>query len=115
MATAGLVGRRQIKHRFSMRRMKGADLTVPIQVGPWTASGVVLTIEFGQAVSLNGVPQYVTGSGALPVSAALTGPTTLAVHYPAGTPAITTYTIPFQDPAVRNASGGYVNPGSFAA
>jgi hypothetical protein len=41
-----------------------------------------------------------------------TGPLTVALTFAGSVGAIT---IPFQDPAVRNSSGGYVTPGTFAS
>jgi hypothetical protein len=47
------------------------------------------------------------------ISAVLTGPATVAVTFSASVTSATTLTIPFEDPAIRNASGGFANAGTF--
>jgi hypothetical protein len=89
---------------------------VPRPVTPISAVSVAVTAEaiaftFNQPVILDGVPQYLTDvAGALPISAARTSPTVVTVTYGAFVDGGTKVTIPFEDPAVRNASGGFVCP-----
>jgi hypothetical protein len=88
----------------------------PIAIGIISATKnvAVMTIVFDQAVSLKGVPQYTTNlAGITALSAELTNPTTLEVTFSATVATATSLIIPFEDPAVRNASGGYANAGTF--
>lgn len=88
--------------------------TVPIKITAATKSGSVLTITYDQVVSLNGVPKYVTTvAGADAISAAQTGPTTVAITFDAAITAATAFTIPYEEPAVRNSSGGFVSTSTF--
>lgn len=71
-----------------------------------------ITLTFPQPIVLKGTPAY--GSGSLTVNAA-TAPTpnTLALVFNGSLVASIPLTIPFEDPAVRNAQGGYVRPGAY--
>jgi hypothetical protein len=83
--------------------------TTPILITGGVTAGSVLTVTFDQVVSLSGVPQYaVDVMGVTPVSATLTSPTQVAITYSATIMSATTVTIPYEEPAVRNASGGFV-------
>lgn len=79
-----------------------------------TPIGVVgastLTVTFDQPVSLNGVPQYKAANGAIPTAASLSAQNTLLLPYPVG--AVRPFTVPFDDAAIRNTSGGFVVPGT---
>jgi hypothetical protein len=86
----------------------------PVRIVSATKAGSVLTVVFDQPVILKGVPQYaVDVAGADPTSAALTAPTTLALTFDAAITAATEFTIPFEDPGIRNAVGGYVADSTF--
>jgi hypothetical protein len=88
--------------------------TVPIKVTAASAAGSVLTVTFDQPVILDGVPQYATDvPGATATSAVMTGPATLAVTFSAAVAAATELKIPYEEPAVRNASGGFVSTSTF--
>src|SRR4029079_6484679 len=81
--------------------------TTPIAVTGATALGSVLTITYDQAVILTGTPAYTTdGVGATALSAAKTGLNTVAVTFSATIAAATEVRIPYEEPAVRNGSGG---------
>ncbi len=86
----------------------------PVRIESATAVGAVLTLTFDQPVVLKGTPKYTTDvAGATATSAVLTTPTTLAVTFSATIAAASEVTIPFQDPAVRNAVGGFVADSTF--
>src|SRR5687768_17225678 len=88
--------------------------TTPIQVTDASASGSVLTVVFDQPVSLNGVPAYTTSVvGATASSAVMTGMNTVAITFSATIATATSVTIPYEEPAVRNASGGFVSTSTF--
>ena len=88
--------------------------TVPIQVTGATAAGSVVTVTFDQPVSLSGTPAYTTDvAGADAVSAVLTSPTTVAITFDTSVAAATELRIPYEEPAVRNASGGFVSTSTF--
>ena len=90
--------------------------TAAIAVTSITPAGTDVSIEFDQPVSLNGVPQYTTDvAGAIPVSAALTTPTTLQLTFDADVSLATLVNVPYEEPGVRNSSGGFVTPMSIAA
>ena len=99
------------------RRLSGTQRpmqrAIPIGIVSATKATTVMTIVFDQAVSLKGVPKYTTDlAGVTAVSAAMTSPTTLAVTFSATVATATELNIPFEDTAVRNASGGYANAGT---
>src|SRR5688500_4567499 len=84
--------------------------TTPITVTAATAAGSVLTVTFDRPVTLSGVPKYTTTvAGATATSAEQTGPTTVEVTFSASVAAATALMIPYEEPAVRNASGGFVS------
>jgi hypothetical protein len=109
--------RRTIRHRMSRRRNDQANRpqpNAPIGISSATAALTILTLEFDQPVSLNGVPQFTTDiAGASPVSAALTSPTTVEITFDNDLTGATIVNIPFRDPAIRNLSGGYVSSDTF--
>ena len=107
----GIIGRRSIAHR---RGRRTNFVTSPIGVASATKATNTLTVVFNQPVSLSGLPAYTTTvSGVTVVSAALTSPTTLQLTFSASVATATTFTIPFEDAAIRNASGGYAISGTF--
>jgi hypothetical protein len=86
----------------------------PIKILSASKSGSVLTVTFDQPVVLKGVPQYTTTvAGADPTSAVLTGPSVLALTFDAAITAATAFNIPFEDPGIRNAVGGFVSTSTF--
>ncbi|HEY7115788.1 MAG TPA: hypothetical protein VH475_04325 [Tepidisphaeraceae bacterium] len=83
--------------------------SVPIGIVSATPSGSVLTIVFDQPVCLTGTPRYTLDNDPTPpVSAALTSRTTLALTYAAPVGGAASVKIPYEDPAIRNSSGGFV-------
>lgn len=73
-----------------------------------------VTITTNTPVSLRGIPQVLTDTGKLPVSA--TRPTLFTVVLVYDTPgSVTEVTVPQTDPAVRSGTGGYLSPGTFPA
>ena len=94
-------------------RVKPTQKT-PVRIVSASAATTVVTITFDQPVSLKGVPQYTTDiGGANPVSATLTSPTTLALTFSATVATATVVNIPFEDPGIRNAVGGFVSDSTF--
>ena len=88
--------------------------TAAIKVTDVTVAGSVATVEFDQPVALNGTPAYTTSvAGATAVSAEQTSPTTIAITFDASVAAATALLIPYEEPAVRNASGGFVSTSTF--
>src|SRR5687767_5293445 len=83
--------------------------TVAIKVTGASTTGAVLTVTYDQPVSLNGVPQYTTDIvGATAVSAVMTGMNTIAITFGSTVATATEVRIPYEEPAVRNGSGGFV-------
>src|SRR5881394_2284927 len=100
------------------RRLSGTQRpqqrAIPISIVSAAKSGSVITIVFDQTVALSDTPAYTTDLPAITaVSAAMTSPTTMAVTFSAAVTTATELNVPFGDPAVRNASGGYANAGTF--
>ncbi len=94
-------------------RVKPTQKT-PVRIVSATAAASVLTVTFDQPVILKGVPQYgVDVAGATPASAAMTNPLTLALTFSAAIAAATEVTIPFEEPGVRSAVGGFVADSTF--
>ena len=88
--------------------------TTPIKITAASATGSVLTVTFDQPVSLKGVPKYTTDVvGATALSAAMTDMNTLAITFSATVAAATELKIPYEEPAIRNASGGFVSTSTF--
>lgn len=73
-----------------------------------------VTLTFTVPVSLTGIPQLLTNTGKLPVSA--TRPTLFTVVLVYDTPgSVTSVTMPQNDPAIRTGTGGYCPAGTFPA
>jgi hypothetical protein len=88
--------------------------TTPIKVTAASKTGSVLTVTFDQVVALAGVPAYTTSvAGVTAASAEQTGPTTIEVTFSASIAAATALNIPYEEPAVRNSSGGFVSTSTF--
>ena len=107
------------KRAHRPRKLGRPTVNVPPMVAPITVTNMVvstnkLTVTFDQVVGLEGVPQYMTELAPTPVSATKTGPTTVEITYSATIAAALAVIVPFEDPAVRNASGGFVNAGERA-
>jgi hypothetical protein len=48
-------------------------------------------------------------------AASMTNPTTLSLTFSAAITTATELNIPFEEPAIRSVSGGFVSPGTFPA
>lgn len=71
-------------------------------------TGTDVVFEFDGPVSLKGIPQWETDTThQLPTSAVQTAPNTISVHYASAIVTDSAVNVPFEDPAVRNAAGGY--------
>ena len=106
-----------IKHRFPKRRNSIANKpqpTTPVSVVSATKGTTIVTVVFNQPVGLKGVPAYTTNlAGISALSAAQINPTTIAVTFSASIATGTTLNIPYEEPAVRNSSGGFVKDSTF--
>ena len=88
--------------------------TTPITVTDAAKSTTKITVTFDRPVSLKGVPAYTTNlAGVTAESAIATGPTTVEITFSASVATATTLTIPYEEPAIRNASGGFVSTSTF--
>jgi hypothetical protein len=73
-----------------------------------------MTVTLDQPVSLNGTPRYTTDVvGATASSAVMTGMNTVAITFGSTIAAATEVRIPYEEPAIRNASGGFVSTSTF--
>lgn len=112
MATAGIIGHRTSRNRRG-RAPGELHRPTPIGVADATKSGNVIAIEFDGPVILRGVPQYTTDlPGVTPVSAVLIGTNVLELTFSGSVDTATALNIPYEDPGIRNNSGGYVGPSS---
>ena len=88
--------------------------TTPIKVTSASAALAVLTVEFDQPVSLNGVPAYTTDvAGATAQSAVMVDAMTVEITFSASVAAATEVRIPYEEQAIRNSSGGFVSTSTF--
>ena len=88
--------------------------TAPIKITAATKGTTELTVTFDQVVMLDGVPQLVTDVAAVTAESAVqTSPTTIVVTFSASIAAATEVQIPYEEPAIRNASGGFVSTSTF--
>lgn len=105
------------RHRASRRKNSQVNVpqpTAPIQVVEGEADGSVLTLRFNQAVGMKKLPQYTTDVvGATPVSGAMPDPLTLELTFSASIAAATQVNIPYEEPGIRNAGGGFVATSMF--
>jgi hypothetical protein len=116
MSFVGMKNRRRANNglRTHNARANRPQPTTPIRITSATAAGSVLTVVFDQAVALSGVPQYTTDVvGATALSAVSTSPTTIEITFSAAIAAATAMNIPYEEPAVRNSSGGFVADSTF--
>ncbi len=103
----------QTIEKRSQDRVKPRQAT-PVKILTATKSGSVATITFDQPVILKGVPKFTTNlAGVTAASAVLSNPTTLALTFSAAITTATTLNIPFEDPGIRNAVGGFVSNSTF--
>ena len=112
----GLI-RKTIVHRTS-RKSNGTPTkpqpTAPIGIVSATKATNTITIVFNQAVSLKGVPAYTTNlAGVTAQSATMTNLTTLVITFSASVATANTLNIPYEEPAIRNSSGGFVSNSTF--
>jgi hypothetical protein len=83
--------------------------TAPIAVTGATKATTKITLTFDQPVILNGVPDCTTDlAGVTALSAAKTGPDTIEITFSASVATATEVRIPYEEPGIRNASGGFV-------
>ena len=86
----------------------------PILIIQADIAGTVLTLHFDQTVSLNGLPQIRADEiDASPVSATQTFARVIAITFDNSIEGAAALNVVFQDPAIRNASGGYVTSNLF--
>ena len=104
------------KHPKIAAREGRAKVTqkTPVGISSVAVNTTVLSVTFDQAVILKGVPQYTTDiAGATPASATMSSPTTLELTFSATIAAATEVKIPFEDPGIRSAVGGFVADSTF--
>lgn len=108
--SAGILGRRTIKHRRSRRKNylpNQPQPATPIFMVLAEASGVAMEVVFDQPISLNGLPGYTAGAAHV-TAATQSAPNSVTLTFSAAVGSATKLVIPYQDPAIRNSSGGYV-------
>lgn len=104
----------QLRPRRSQRnRRKARQVSTQLDLtAEFTTPNILLTFEI--PVNLKGIPQALTDTGKLPISA--TRPTLTTVLLVYDTPgSVTSITFPQRDPAIRSMTGGYIAGGTFPA
>lgn len=99
--------------RFSRNRRKN-PLNVKDLIASYefTTPDIIVTLD--TPFVLSGIPQLLTDTNKLPISATWISPTSFKVTY--DTPgSVTEVTVPQKDAAVRSATGGWLAPGTFPA
>ena len=112
---------RQNRRRSNLKRDPinyNPPRTSAISIVSASKAGSVVTVTFNQAVlppKSGLVPQYtLTGApGVTPVSVEMTSPTTIEITYSGAVTAATAINIEYEEPAIRNAIGGYVAQSTF--
>lgn len=105
--------------RKSTRRMafdaNRPPATTPIGIVSVSKFPGIVSIAFDQPVSLNGIPAYTTNlPGIKAVAASQNSAGVVEVEFDGSIMAATQLIIPYDDPAIRNLSGGFVTAGKWA-
>lgn len=88
--------------------------TAPVSITAVVKLASVMTLTFDQPVTLKGTPGFTTDiAGVTALSAVKTGPNIVAVTFSAAITTAIKLIIPFRDPAIRGAGGGYVTSNQF--
>jgi hypothetical protein len=88
--------------------------TTPIAVSSATKNTTKITLTFDQAVILSGTPDCTTDlPGVTALSATQTAPDTVEITFSASVATATEVRIPYEEPGIRNASGGFVYTSTF--
>jgi len=101
------------KNSTNRRRGDGVVATAQITVNAFADGSATTTVDFDQAVFLSGIPAWTdVSTPTITVnSATQTGTDQITMIWNAA-PTVAV-AIPFQDPAIRNAAGGYVRDSTF--
>lgn len=102
----------QRNRRGRSKNVNPLRLTLAASSIEFTTPNILVT--YATPVVLTGIPQWLTNTSKLPVSATRPTPTTVLLVY--DTPgSVTSVTVPENDQAIRSASGGYAAAGTFPA
>jgi hypothetical protein len=103
-----------LRKEQSARTVVRPKIETPIRIESASAALSLLTVVFDQPVVLKGTPAYTTDvAGAAPLSATLSNPSTVVITFDNDLTTATSMTVPFEDPAIRNAVGGFVADSTF--
>lgn len=117
LALTNLIGGRARRPQHNRRKPDPSKLplgaTPRILTALFDTPDIILT--FDRKIVLKGIPQYLTNTAKLPTTAvASAGATVVTLTYT--TPgAVTSYTIPENDPAIHSFTGGAPASGTFLA
>ena len=104
-----LLKQRRIVRKRANNFVNNPQRTTPIKVTTAVPTGSVMTVQFDQAVALSGVPKYTTDiASATATAATQSSPTEINVTFSVSIAAATELRVPYEEPAVRNSSGGFV-------
>jgi len=104
-----------LKQPLKRRRLREKASAAPIYITATSVMGAGLTLTFDQPVLLRGTPAIATNvAGAVPVVAHQASPTRIVIIFSSVLTGATTLDLPWRDPAIRSASGGYVTSNRLA-
>lgn len=109
MPTSITKSRKHFRNRRENFLRNQPEKAAPILITLAERVGVVLGLTFDQPVALSGTPAYTCGAVSA-VSAVQSAPNAVEITFSGVLVAATPVVIPYQDPAIRNASGGFVTP-----
>lgn len=100
-------GRRSSRHPNP--RANRPQPTAPINIVSVTKNNLTMAITFDQPIAIKGVPQYGTDLvGPVPQTAGLSAPNVLQLTFTSSVAAALQLVVPYEEPAIRNLSGGFV-------
>lgn len=102
--------RRKAASGLGAANMIGTRTPIQFTLGKFSTNDV--TVTFDQPVVINGIPAWFDTSSPTIVVEGVEQLDASSANLTFNAPATGALTVPFEDPAIRNANGGYVQSGS---
>lgn len=102
--------RRKVSSGLGAANQIGTRTPITMSLGKFSTNDT--TVTFDQPVVINGLPAWFDTSSSTIVLTGLTPLTAETAKATFNAPATGAITVPFEDPAIRNNNGGYVQSGS---
>src|SRR5690349_4024354 len=93
-------------------RVKPREAT-PVMITTITPGSSTLSVTVDQPVIIKGTPQWTLNIAGNVINVAVISPTEFQVNFDASVMSAAVVNIPFQDPSIRNAVGGYIAQSAF--